>query len=177
MSTTNGIDSSPRFANSSTPPTRWASHTCGRKPPTTFWLASPASPYARSRSTTASRLCREPLVRDTSVEAQLDNDVRQGPNREVFEAVAADFQAFTQHLASAVESIVVAVRTAEVQTRAHAAALAERHAVQEADYRTIVAASEEQGGAPPNASRCRPRLPTHRPQQTSSWPKRSRDKA
>ena len=46
---------SPRFANSSTPPTRWASHTCGRKPPTTFWLASPASPYARSRSTTASR--------------------------------------------------------------------------------------------------------------------------
>ena len=48
--------------------TRWASHTCGRKPPTTFWLASPASPYARSRSTTASRLCREPLVRDTRLE-------------------------------------------------------------------------------------------------------------
>ncbi len=82
----------------------------------------------------------------SSVEAQLDNDVRQGPNREVFEALAADFQTFTQHLASAVESIVVEARTAEAQTRAHAAALAERHAVQEADYRTIVAASEEQGG-------------------------------
>ena len=82
----------------------------------------------------------------SSVEAQLDNDVRLGPNREVFEAVAADFQTFTQHLASAVESIVVAARTAEAQTRAHATALAERHAVQEADYRTIVAASEEQGG-------------------------------
>ena len=82
----------------------------------------------------------------SSVEAQLDIDVRLGPNREVFEAVAADFQTFTQHLASAVESIVVAARTAEAQTRAHAAALAERHAVQEADYRTIVAASEEQGG-------------------------------
>ena len=113
----------------------------------------------------------------SSVEAQLDNDVRQGPNREVFEALATDFQAFTQHLASAVESIVVAARTAETQTKAHAATLAERHAVQEADYRTIVAASKEQGDAPPNASRCRPRLPTHRPQQTSSWPKRSRDKA
>ena len=82
----------------------------------------------------------------SSVEAQLDNDVRQGPNREVFEALAADFQTFTQHLASAVGSIVAAARTAEAQTRAHAAALAERHAVQEADYRTIVAASEEQGG-------------------------------
>ena len=46
---------SPRFANASTPPTRRASQTCGRTPPTTFWLASPASPYARSRSTTASR--------------------------------------------------------------------------------------------------------------------------
>ena len=48
-----------------------ASNTVGQpyvwtKPPTTFWRASPASPYARSRSTTASRLCREPLVRDTS---------------------------------------------------------------------------------------------------------------
>ena len=82
----------------------------------------------------------------SSVEAQLDNDVRQGPNREVFEALATDFQAFTQHLASAVESIVVAARTAETQTKAHAATLAERHAVQEADYRTIVAASKEQGG-------------------------------
>ena len=80
------------------------------------------------------------------VEAQLANDVRQGPNREVFEALGADLQTFIQHLASSVESIVVAARTAEAQTRAHAAALAERHAVQEADYRKIVAASEEQGG-------------------------------
>ena len=82
----------------------------------------------------------------SNVEVQLDNDVRQGPNREVFEALASDLQTFTQHLASSVESIVVAARTAEAQTRAHAAALAERHAVQEADYRKIVAASEEQGG-------------------------------
>jgi len=82
----------------------------------------------------------------SSVEAQLDNDVRQGPNREVFESLAADVQTFTQHLASAVESIVVAARTAETQTRTHATALAERHAVQEAEYRTIVAASEEEGG-------------------------------
>ena len=82
----------------------------------------------------------------SNVEVQLDNDVRQGPNREVFEALASDLQTFTQHLGSSVESIVVAARTAEAQTRAHAAALAERHAVQEADYRKIVAASEEQGG-------------------------------
>ena len=40
----------------------------------------------------------------------------------------------------------MAARTAETQTRTHATALAERHAVQEAEYRTIVAASEEEGG-------------------------------
>jgi ATPase subunit of ABC transporter with duplicated ATPase domains len=40
----------------------------------------------------------------------------------------------------------VATRTAETRISAHATVLGERHAVQEADYRTIVAASEEQGG-------------------------------
>ena len=82
----------------------------------------------------------------SSVEAQLDNDVRQGPNRELFEALTTDIQTFTQHLGSAVESIAVAARDVETRIRDHAAVLAERHAVQEADYRTIVAASEEQGG-------------------------------
>jgi hypothetical protein len=82
----------------------------------------------------------------SSVEAQLDNEVRQGPNREVFETVAVDVSAFTQGLASAVQSIVEAAGAAEAQIRAHAATLAERHAAQEADYRTIVTASEEQGG-------------------------------
>src|SRR5439155_1975179 len=77
----------------------------------------------------------------SSVEAQLDNEVRQGPNRELFDAVATDVATFTQRLAAAVQSIIDAADDAETRIRAHSATLAERHAVQEADYRTIVAAS------------------------------------
>ncbi len=82
----------------------------------------------------------------SGVEAQLDNDIRQGPNRELFEAIGTDVQTFTRDLGSAVQSIVGAARTAETRVKAHATVLAERHAVQEADYRLIVAASEEEGG-------------------------------
>jgi DNA repair ATPase RecN len=82
----------------------------------------------------------------STVEAQLDSEVRQGPNRELFEALAIDVAIFTQHLESAVQSIADAAGDAEARVRAHAITLAERHAIQEADYRTIIAASEEQGG-------------------------------
>src|SRR6185436_18225995 len=64
----------------------------------------------------------------------------------LFEALASDVATFTQSLESAVQSIVDVAGDAEARIRAHAATLAERHAVQEADYRRIVAASEEQGG-------------------------------
>lgn len=79
------------------------------------------------------------------IEAQLDSQIRQGANRELFQALQADLEAFTRHLAATVRSIENEARAAEERVRTHAAVLAERHAIQEADYRTIIAASEEQG--------------------------------
>ncbi len=81
----------------------------------------------------------------SSVEAQLDDQIRQGVNRELFQAVQADLEAFSRHLAGTVQSIEKEARPTEEHIRAHAAVLAERHAIQEAEYRTIIAASEEQG--------------------------------
>jgi len=81
----------------------------------------------------------------SGIETQLDSQIRQGANRELFQALQADLEAFTLHLAATVRSIENDARAVEERIRTHAAALAERHAIQEAEYRTIVAASEEQG--------------------------------
>jgi hypothetical protein len=79
------------------------------------------------------------------VEAQLDTQIRQGANRELFQALQEDIEAFARHLVVTSESIENQARVVEERIRTHAAVLAERHAVQEAEYRTIIAASEEQG--------------------------------
>jgi hypothetical protein len=79
------------------------------------------------------------------VEAQLDSQIRQGSNHEIFHALQADLEAFTSHLAATIRSIENEARAVEERVRKHAAVLAERHAIQEAEYRTIIAASEEQG--------------------------------
>lgn len=81
----------------------------------------------------------------TGVEAQLDSEIRQGANREVFEALQAELGAFTRHLAATFRSIENEAQAVERRISTHAALLAERHAIQEAEYRTIIAASEEQG--------------------------------
>jgi hypothetical protein len=79
------------------------------------------------------------------VEAQLDNQIRQGANRELFEKIQQELESFVSRLASSVKSIESDARSIEQRINAHAALLAERHAIQEAEYRTIIAASEEQG--------------------------------
>jgi hypothetical protein len=79
------------------------------------------------------------------VDAQLDAQIRQGANRELFQALQADVEAFAQHLTVTSESIENQARVVEDQIRIHEVVLAERHAIQEAEYRTIIAASEEQG--------------------------------
>jgi ABC-type uncharacterized transport system ATPase subunit len=79
------------------------------------------------------------------VDAQLDTQIRQGANRELFQALQSDLESFTRNLAATIRSIEGEAGAVEERIRAHAAALAERHAVQEAEYRTILAASEEQG--------------------------------
>lgn len=81
-----------------------------------------------------------------SVEAHVDGTVREGVNHDVFQLLDADVQTFTRVLSTAAASITDAVRFAEARIRKHETVLAERHATQEAEYRTIVAESEEQGG-------------------------------
>ena len=80
-----------------------------------------------------------------SVEAQLDRQIRQGANREVFKAIQDDLEAFARHVGASVESVESHARTVEERVGTHAAVIAERHATQEAEYRTIIATSEEQG--------------------------------
>ena len=79
------------------------------------------------------------------VGAQFDTQIRQGANRELFQALQADVDAFTRQLAKTVRSIESEARGVEERIKTHSAVLAERHAIQEAEYRTIIAASEEQG--------------------------------
>jgi len=81
-----------------------------------------------------------------TLEAQLDKEVREGVNREVFQLLDSDVQAFMQVVTSRLASITDATRVAAARIRNHETVLAQRHAIQEAEYRTVVAASEEQGG-------------------------------
>jgi len=81
-----------------------------------------------------------------SVEAQLDSAVRQGVNREVFQQLEADAQSFARVLAAAATSINDAVGTVDARIKLHRAVLAQQHALQEAEYRTIISESEKQDG-------------------------------
>lgn len=81
-----------------------------------------------------------------SVGAQLDNMVREGVNREVFTALETDLQTFVTTLRSAVTSIGNAVQLAETQTTVHGKTLQARHALQEAEYRSLISELEEEGG-------------------------------
>lgn len=80
-----------------------------------------------------------------SVEAQIDSQLRRGANREVFKAIQDDLEVLARHVGATVESIESNARAVEERVRTHASVLAERHATQEAEYRTIIAASQEQG--------------------------------
>ena len=79
------------------------------------------------------------------VDAQFDAQIRQGANRELFQAIQDDLDSFGRGLVTAAESIENEAHTVEERIRRQSAALAERHAIQESEYRSIIAASEEQG--------------------------------
>ena len=81
-----------------------------------------------------------------SVEARLDEAVRTGVNRDVFAVLETDVQAFAKVLAAANATVVGAAGIAADRLKVHVAALAAKHATQEAEYRTLVATSEEEGG-------------------------------
>jgi predicted ATP-dependent endonuclease of OLD family len=78
-------------------------------------------------------------------EAQFDTQIRQGANRELFQVLQEDLEAFARHVIGAAESIENQARAVEERIQTQAAVLAEQHAIQEAEYRTVIAASEEQG--------------------------------
>lgn len=82
----------------------------------------------------------------TSIGAQLDSTLKEGVNREVFHLLDADIRTFAGVLSSAVTSIANAMAVTEPAIRRHEAALAERHALQEAEYRELISQSDEQGG-------------------------------
>jgi hypothetical protein len=79
-----------------------------------------------------------------SVDAQIDNQIREGANRELFEALQQELSAFIQSAAKSITVIENEARKLEGRIAARASTLAERHALQEAEYRTIVSASAEQ---------------------------------
>jgi len=81
-----------------------------------------------------------------NAEAQIDSEVRQGANSELFARFIAELGVFTRELDAAVAAIGNAATVAEGRFTALATELAQRHAAQEAEYRATIAASEEQGG-------------------------------
>lgn len=78
------------------------------------------------------------------VDAQIDSPIRDGANQQLFKALQADLAGFIEHVAVSVQSLEDKARDLEGSIARHAKALAERHAQQEAEYRTIVSASAEQ---------------------------------
>jgi hypothetical protein len=82
----------------------------------------------------------------TTVEAQLDAAVRAGANRDVFEAIEAHVMKLERALGAAAQAIAQAAREAQAALARHRGLLAERHAIQEADYRKLVSEVEEEGG-------------------------------
>lgn len=80
------------------------------------------------------------------VEAQLEGALIQGANREVFQPLDTDVQALARLLTSAVASVEESARALDGRIQGHSAALAERHALQEAEYRALLSESAQQGG-------------------------------
>lgn len=83
---------------------------------------------------------------DATVEAQLDPAVRGGANADLFAAVEADLGQLGGALRGAAGTILAALEVAGAALRRHRDAIAERHALQEAEYRKLVSEATEEGG-------------------------------
>lgn len=81
-----------------------------------------------------------------TVDAQLNEEMRLGPNGALFSSLAGDLDAFALQLDAAVTAVEGAAAAGEARVAAFAALLAGQHAAQEAEYRATMATSEEQGG-------------------------------
>ena len=78
--------------------------------------------------------------------ARIDSDLTTGPNREVFTAVSMHVQAFTKILEDIASKVLEQCRTAEAALAGEQQKLETMHAKQEAEYRELVAHSEEERG-------------------------------
>ena len=81
-----------------------------------------------------------------SVGNQVGEATRTGPNSAVFKLLEREATAFTELLATSANTIADAARAAEERIRVHEGVLAAQHAVQEAEYRNLIAQHEEEGG-------------------------------
>ena len=116
-------------------------------------------------------LAQRDFGRGHGVDAQLDIQIRQGANRELFLALQDDIEAFARHVAVATESIENQARVVEERIRTHAAVLAERHATQEAEYRTIIQHQKNKVSALTSGWHCKPRLRTRNLPPMNNWRK------
>jgi energy-coupling factor transporter ATP-binding protein EcfA2 len=100
------------------------------------------------------RLAIEKLLREmvsaegsfrAGVEAQLDAPMLTGPNAALLSTIQAELGTFITELAKDIQSVQTKAQGLQSRLLVHAATLAEQHALQEAEYRKIVAASAEQG--------------------------------
>lgn len=81
-----------------------------------------------------------------SMEARLDPELRAGANAEIVTVLEQHALAFARVLQAQAEAIGGAAKIAIANIEKQKTPLAERHALQEAEYRKAVAKSEEQGG-------------------------------
>ena len=82
----------------------------------------------------------------TTVESQIDHEVRQGANSDLFARLLGDIEAFSRELDAALTALRSSAGTAGASVLSLSSELAERHALQEAEYRSTITASEEQDG-------------------------------
>jgi AAA domain len=82
----------------------------------------------------------------TTVEAQLDATVRGGPNGDLFAALEGDVRTFADALRTAAQAVVQAGIEVIATIARHRGTVAERHALQEADYRKLLGEFEKEGG-------------------------------
>lgn len=96
------------------------------------------------------RTVRELETAEAGFRASVDTHVREGSpeggNPDIVTAMAAEVQAFEDQLGASVAALIAAARATEARLRTHQLTLADRHATQDAEYRALLAESEELGG-------------------------------
>lgn len=83
---------------------------------------------------------------NAGVAAHVDPASLRGPNDVLFNEIRASLDAFAAELEVAVRGVSDAGGRAEAKLKGHRGSLATLHATQEAEYRTLIAAHEEEGG-------------------------------